>query len=162
MPGDQTWLKLFPRLFMRRDGASSFYVILSHSFNLFPFRLVELKDLVEKSVNSTFSLILLQVKDNIRVTYIFKLLPVNFCMLLKILLFFGLSPVLILKVYFFQIDKEISSYALAYLELWNFLLQLAVTCLLWEKKICWFQSSDDQLLNWFSCKLFCLLLILQN
>ena len=37
MLGDETWLKLFPGLFMRHDGVTSFYVGLSHSFSLFPF-----------------------------------------------------------------------------------------------------------------------------
>ena len=30
MLGDETWLKLFPGLFTRHDGVSSFYVSLSH------------------------------------------------------------------------------------------------------------------------------------
>jgi hypothetical protein len=35
MLGDETWIKLFPTLFARHDGVSSFYVSLFYAYMLF-------------------------------------------------------------------------------------------------------------------------------
>lgn len=63
MLGDETWLKLFPGLFKRHDGVSSFYVFLILGMQCFIF--------IYKNYVSRFltlhNLLLIQVKDTVQV-----------------------------------------------------------------------------------------------